>query len=83
LEDVVILNTELLDKAKERVPCVPVLVNMVSKRVGQLNSGFRPFVKPQHPDEDKLDIALREIAEGKLIAEIDFQAAADDMRDVL
>jgi DNA-directed RNA polymerase subunit omega len=66
------LNVELLDAAKSRVPNVPVLINMVSKRVRQLNAGFRPYLKPAHPDESKLDIALREIAGGKIIAEIDF-----------
>lgn len=68
------MNTELLKAAKARVPSIPVLINMVSKRVRQLNSGFRPYVKPQSPNEDKMDIALREIAEGKLIAEIEFTA---------
>jgi DNA-directed RNA polymerase subunit omega len=72
------LNVDLVNKAKERVPCIPVLINMVSKRVKQLNSGFRPYVKPDPPDEDKLDIALREIAEGKIIAEIDFAASIDN-----
>ncbi|MBM4143509.1 MAG: DNA-directed RNA polymerase subunit omega [Lentisphaerae bacterium] len=66
------MNVELLDAARERVPNVPVLINMVSKRVRQLNAGFRPYVRPSHPDESRLDVALREIAEGKLIAEIDF-----------
>ena len=31
---------------------------------------------PESLDEDKCDIALREVAEGKLIAEIDFDAIA-------
>ncbi len=66
------INVELLKQAQARVPSVPVLVNMVSKRVRQLNAGFRPYVKPRSQNEEKLDIALREIAEGKLIAEIDF-----------
>jgi len=70
------LNVENLDKARERVPSIPVLINMVSKRVRQLNAGMRPYVKPSSPNEDKLDIALREIAEGKLIAEIDFESAS-------
>ena len=68
------VNTELLKQAKARVSSVPVLVNMVSKRVRQLNAGFRPYVKPTGPDEDRLDIALREIGEGKIIAEIEFEA---------
>lgn len=66
------MNTQLLDLAKARVPCTPVLINMVSKRMRQLIAGMRPYVKPLTPDEDKLDIALREIAEGKIIAEIEF-----------
>lgn len=70
------MNATLLEKAKERVPSVPLLINMVSKRVQQLNAGFRPYVKPESPNEDRLDTALREIAEGKLIAEIDFEGAA-------
>ena len=45
---------------------------MVSKRVRQLNHDFRPYIKPASPNEDKLETALREIAEGVLIAEIDF-----------
>ena len=73
------MNLELLDQAKTRVPSIPVLINMVSKRVRQLNAGFRPYVKPASPDEDKMDIALREIAEGKLIAEIDFAASAEQV----
>ena len=67
-----ILNVELLEQAKKRVPSVPVLINMVSKRVNQLNAGFRPYVKPESPAEEKVDIAMREIAEGKLVAEMEF-----------
>ena len=47
---------------------------MASKRVKQLNAGMRPYVKPLSQDEDKLDIALREIAEGKLVCEEDKEA---------
>jgi DNA-directed RNA polymerase subunit omega len=68
------LNVELLEQAKDRVTSVPVLINMVSKRVRQLNAGFRPYVKPEDPNEDRVDTALREIAQGKLIAELDFSA---------
>jgi len=69
---------DLLNRAKERVPCIPVLINMVSKRVRQLNSGFRPLVKPLDPNEDRMEIALREIAEGKLTAEIDFGTSEEE-----
>jgi DNA-directed RNA polymerase subunit omega len=69
------LNIELLEAARERVQSTPVLVNMVSKRVRQLNSGMRPMVKPESRNEEKVDLVLREIVEGKLTAEIDFSAA--------
>ncbi|MGI6099190.1 MAG: DNA-directed RNA polymerase subunit omega [Lentisphaerae bacterium] len=75
------MNLEFLENARLRVPSVPILVNMVSKRVKQLNAGMRPYVKPLSPDEDKLDIALREIGEGKLIAEVDFDAMAKQHAD--
>ena len=68
------MNVELLEQAKARVPSVPVLVNMVSLRFRQLNEGMRPLVKPLSQDEDRLDIVLREIAEGKLQSEYDFDA---------
>ena len=67
------MNLDLLKEAQNRVPCIPVLINMCSKRVKQLNSGFRPYVRTAGgPHEDNLDIALKEIAEGKLVAEINF-----------
>jgi DNA-directed RNA polymerase subunit omega len=74
------VNVELLEQARTRVPSVPVLVNMVSKRVRQLNAGFRPYVKPESAEEDRLDTVLREIAQGKLIAEVDFDKLAKDGR---
>lgn len=74
------MNVELLELAKARIPSIPVLINTVSKRVKQLNAGLRPYVKPLGPSEEKLDIALREIAEGKLIAELDFSATAKEER---
>lgn len=74
------MNVELLELAKNRVSNVPVLINMVSKRVKQLNAGLRPYVKPLSLDEEKVDIALREISEGLLIAEMDFEATAREER---
>jgi len=78
-----ILNFELLAKAKEHVPSVPVLINMVSKRVQQLNAGFRPYVPRESRDEENMDLALREVAEGKLIAEMDFDAKPETAGDFL
>ena len=70
------MNNELLKKAHEKIASTPVLVNLVSKRVKELIAGAKPLIRPQSLDEDKCDIALREVAEGKLIAEIDFDAIA-------
>ncbi len=72
------MNVKLLEMAKRRVPNVSVLVNMVSMRVRQLIRGQRPLIKPATPNEEYEDIALREIAEGKLVAEIDFSRAATE-----
>jgi DNA-directed RNA polymerase subunit K/omega len=70
------MNTELLKKAHEKIKSTPVLVNLISKRERELILGAKPLVRPMSIDEDKCDIALREVAEGKLIAEIDFDAIA-------
>ena len=70
------MNAELLKKAHEKISSVPVLVNLISKRVKQLINGEKPLVRPKNSDEDKVDTALREVAEGKLISEIDFDAIA-------
>ena len=72
------MNLELLESARERIGCVPILVNLASKRVKQLNAGMRPYVKPLSQEEDKLDIALREIAEGKLVCEADKEAIKEE-----
>ncbi|MBR1608089.1 MAG: DNA-directed RNA polymerase subunit omega [Kiritimatiellae bacterium] len=66
------MNFQLLDKAKARVSSIPVLVNMCSLRVKQLNQGMRPLLKPE-PGEETIDTVLREIAEGKLISQVDFE----------
>ena len=70
------MDSELLKKAHAKIPSVPVLVNLISKRERELINGAKPLVKPHSLDDDKCDIALREVAEGKLIAEIDFDAIA-------
>lgn len=66
------MKLDYLEAAKRRVPNASVLINMVSKRAKQLIMGDRPLVKVENPNEDIEDIVLREIAEGKLVAEIDF-----------
>ena len=70
------MDSKLLKAAHEKIPSVPVLVNLISKRERELINGAKPLVKPESLDVDKCDIALREVAEGKLVAEIDFDAIA-------
>lgn len=68
------MNFELLDQAKEKIPNIPVLVNLCSMRVKQINKGeVRPLVKP-FPGEETIDVVYREIIEGKLTAEVDYDA---------
>jgi len=65
-----VLNWKYLETAKSNVPNIEVLVNLVSRRIRQLYNGARPLVKPDTPNMDAEDIALKEIAEGKLTAEM-------------
>jgi len=67
------LNTVYLEQAKERINNTPLLINVVSKRVQQLNRGARPLVRSDNLSMSKLDLALKEIAEGKLTAEMAFK----------
>jgi DNA-directed RNA polymerase subunit omega len=63
------MNADLVKKALEKVLNPNVLVNLVSQRVRQLNSGGRGRSRPLVADVANLgaaDIALREIAEGKM-----------------
>lgn len=64
------MNFEYLDAAAARIPNKPLLINLVSRRVKQLNMGQRPMVKPDHPHQENLDIALKEVMEGLLDAEV-------------
>ena len=62
------MNTELLKKAHEKIASVPILVNLVSMRERELINGAKPLVHPLSFDEEKIDLVLREIVEGKLTA---------------
>ena len=59
------MKTNLVEKAAEIVPNPLVLINLVSQRVKQLNSGRSPLI-PTRPSMGAGDIALMEIIEGKL-----------------
>ena len=69
------MNSELCNQALEKVKNPNVLVNVVSRRVRQLNSGGGGLGRPLVQDTAGLgaaDIALREIIEGA----IDFELLA-------
>ena len=63
------MNAELCKKALEKVGNPNVLINMVSRRVRQLNSGAGGLSRPLVREVTNLgaaDIALREIIEDKI-----------------
>ena len=61
------MNPMLLEKARETVGNDKVLVNLVSRRVRQLNASSRPLVEVD-PGMGFIDIVLKEIGEGKISA---------------
>ncbi len=71
------MNLQYIEQAKDRIPNVPLLINVVARRVRQLNLGQRPLIKPDSARMSHLDLALKEIGEGKLTAEIAFKGNTD------
>ena len=59
------MKVELIEKAAQIVGDNQLLVNIVSKRVQQLNHGSDPFIVTT-PEMQCGDIALTEIIEGKI-----------------
>ena len=67
------MNSELCNQALDKVKNPNVLVNVVSRRVRQLNSGGGGLGRPLVQDTAGLgaaDIALREIIEGAIDFEL-------------
>ena len=60
------MKTELVEKASEVVEDSTLLINMVSKRVRQLNNGRSPLITVVER-LGAADIALTEIIEGKIV----------------
>jgi DNA-directed RNA polymerase subunit omega len=63
------LNAELTKKALEKVGNPNILINLVSRRVRQLNAGVGAMSRPLVADTGNLgaaDVALLEIIEGKI-----------------
>ena len=63
------MKAHLVKAAAEIIPNPKILVNMVSQRVRQLCLGYRPMVEFV-PGLGHADIALSEIAAGKLTFEL-------------
>jgi DNA-directed RNA polymerase subunit omega len=62
-------NAAFVQEALNIVNPPEVLVNVVSRRVRQLGQGARPLVEV-HPRWTLMEVALREIADGKLTYEL-------------
>jgi DNA-directed RNA polymerase subunit omega len=62
------MKNEFVQDALKTVVSPQILVNIVSRRVRQLGQGFRPLVEV-HPRWTFMDIALKEISDGKLTYE--------------
>ena len=63
------MNSELTKKALEKVGNPNILVNLISRRIRQLNSGAGVMSRPLVSDTANLgaaDVALREIIEDKI-----------------
>lgn len=59
------MKSDLVEQAAKIIPDPQVLINMVSKRVQQLNTGRAPLIATV-PSMGAADIALTEIIEGKV-----------------
>ena len=71
------MNSNLVKAAAEVIPNPKILVNMVSQRVRQLCIGHRPMVEVI-PGLGHADIALSEIAAGKLSFELTLNQNGND-----
>ncbi len=63
------MNAALVKLAPEKIPYAHLLVNLISRRVRQLNAGARGSSRPlvlEVGQLDAADIALREIIEKKM-----------------
>ena len=63
------MRSELVHRALAKVANPQILINVVSKRVRQLGLGYRPMIAVS-PRMTFMDVALHEIADGKLGYEV-------------
>ena len=68
------MNNDYLERARQVVPDAKTLILLASRRANELACGARPMVRCK--DENHIDVALLEIAEGKLAA--NFDGSPDD-----
>ncbi|MBR4674424.1 MAG: hypothetical protein IKP00_08165 [Victivallales bacterium] len=62
------MNEEYLAKARQKVSDVRMFIVGVSRRASELAKGARPLIRLIPGEEnDWLDIALQEVAEGKVV----------------
>ena len=62
------MNEQYLARAREKVDDVRLFINGVSKRAAQLAKGAKRLVSTDPQEEpSNLDIALLEVAEGKVV----------------
>ena len=71
------MRTELVEKASEVIEDKTLLINMVSKRVRQLNNGRSPLITVVER-LGAADIALTEIIEGKIVID---ESEGDGVRE--
>ena len=65
------MNNQLIEEASKIVPDTKFLINIISRRVRQLSAGSRSMVEIE-PRMDYADIALAEVIQGKLSANVTY-----------
>jgi DNA-directed RNA polymerase subunit omega len=63
---IIFMKAQYIEEASKVIPETHVLINMVSRRVRQLNAGSRPLIDASL-SLGLADVALLEIAQGKIV----------------
>lgn len=63
---IIFMKAQYIEEASKVIPDTHVLINMVSRRVRQLNAGSRPLIDAG-VSVGLADVALLEIAQGKIV----------------
>jgi len=70
------MRSDLIEQASKVITDPPLLINMVSQRVRQLNNG-RPALVKVMSRMGQADIALLEIIEGKIVLDDDGSSVSE------